>query len=86
MHTKGVIILLATVTVLTAVVFTWYNNQISSEVGTINVAHKEKTQSLGGTIYDKGANPVADQVPETNVMSTVVVNPFDTYKNPFENQ
>jgi hypothetical protein len=86
MNSKGLIILMLTLLVLTAVVFTWYNNQISREVPQNTVTHKPKTESLGATIYAEGSNPVASSVPDTNAISGAVTNPFDTYVNPFETQ
>lgn len=86
MNAKGLIILLLTITGLTAVIFTWYNNQISLEVPAFNIVHREKPQGLGATIYETGSNPVSDAVPNTNALSGAVTNPFDTYKNPFETQ
>jgi hypothetical protein len=83
MHAKGLIILLITITVLTAVVFAWYNRQISLSVAPINVVHQAKTQGLGSTIYTEGSNP-ASNVPETNPIKNTVTNPFSGYVNPFD--
>jgi hypothetical protein len=86
MNAKGLIILLTTVTVITALVLVWYNNQITLEAPrNFNVSHVEKQpQSLGATIYDVGTNPVGENLPDTNPMTDAVVNPFDAYTNPFE--
>jgi hypothetical protein len=82
---KGLIILLVVVTVLVAVVLYWQNLQIGREIPPNNVTHQQKTSGLGSTIYDYASNPVAN-APETNALKDSVMNPFDTYHNPFEIQ
>lgn len=84
MHPKGLILLLITITVITAVVFAWYNVQIDNSVSPTTVVHHDKPQGLGSTIYDQGSNPLSTNTPDTNPMK--VINPFDAYQNPFATQ
>jgi len=84
MHFKGLVLLLITITVITAAVFAWSNAQISNSVQPINVVHREKSQGLGSTIYDQASNPLSNNTPDTNPVK--VTNPFDTYQNPFSPQ
>ncbi len=86
MNAKGLIILLLGVTVITGVIFVWYNNQIDLEIPPNTVSHQEKSEGLGATIYTEGRNPIATYAPDSNAISGAVTNPFDTYVNPFEIQ
>lgn len=86
MDAKGLIILLVVITSLTAIVLYWYNIQLSMDIPPNSLAHVEKTQGLGATIYEKGSNPLASGVVETNPLKDTVTNPFDTYHNPFATQ
>ena len=83
MHAKGIIMLLLIVTGMTGIILYWNIVRIDSEIAPILVTHHAQAQSLGGTIYEKGSNPVSNKLPGTNPVGDVN-NPFESYKNPFD--
>jgi len=67
--------------------FWWFGQNASELVTDTNVT--EETESFGSDVFDKAQQQTAEEltenIPDTNPLGNVEANPYDDYKNPFNN-